>query len=306
MTKANVLTSIPLLLFLLHILSFAFLISVIYGAKKICLTVNEPIAGLFDGLIIYRYLFTGSKCFTMSATTEYSASHPPEFSVPLLKNEDLPEKSERWKDVELPVDFLVLAVNDWEFCAFLSQLNDDFYKSFEMTLGYVYFGSIRGDKEKQKVAVMKCNKGPDVQGPVIVVPKAVKKLGPKAVFIVGACAGLKKVKQGDVVLSAKVRTYAYTKDTEDGLEERGVGVPLNKLLAGVALNAGDGWEAPLKDPTKLDVKVHHDGVVLSGPRVVNDFEEKKKLMKRFHDAIALEMEAEGKGFTNDQVTLFKR
>ena len=296
MTKANVLTSIPLLLFLLHILSFAFLISVIYGAKKICLTVNEPIAGLFDGLIIYRYLFTGSKYFTMSAaTTECSASHPPEFSVPLLKNKDLPATSKHWKNVELPVDFLVLAVKDWEFRAFLSQLNDNFYKSYEKTLGPVYFGNIRGDIKKQKVAVMKCNMGPDVQGPAIVVPKAVKKLGPKAVFNVGACAGLKKVKQGDVVLSAKVRTYAYTKDTEDGLEERGLGVSLNTLLAGVAGDAGRGWEAP----TKLDVEVHHDGVVLSGPRVVNNLEEKEKLMKRFPDATSLEMEAEGKGFTID-------
>ena len=258
---------------------------------------------LFDRLIIYHSLFTGSKCFTMSGTTEDSASNPPELSdsVRLLTNKDLPSKSEDWENVKpvLPVDFLILAVKDWEFLAFLSQLDDGFYKSFHKKLGPVYFGNIRGDEKKQKVAVMKCGMGPEVQGPEIVVPKAVKKLRPKAVFNVGACAGLKEVKQGDVVLSAKVRTYAYTKDTEDGLEERGIGVPLNRLLGGVARSAAHGWQAPLKDPTKLDVEVHSDGVVLSGPRVVNSLEEKKKLMKRFSDAIALEMEAEGKGFTID-------
>ena len=102
-----------------------------------------------------------------------ATSNPPEFSDRLLTNKDLPKTSQPWEDVQLPVDFLVLVVKDWEFLAFLSQLNDDFYKSFEMTLGPVYFGSIRGDETKQKVAVMKCNMGPDVQGPVIVVLKAV-------------------------------------------------------------------------------------------------------------------------------------
>ena len=258
---------------------------------------------LHDRLIIYQSLFTGNKCFTMSGATEDSASNPPELSdsVRLLKNKDLPSISEDWKEkVEpiLPVDFLILAVKDWEFKTFLSQLNEGFFKSTHKELGYVYFGNIRGDKTKQKIAVMKCEMGPGVQGPVIVVPKAVKELRPKAVFNVGACAGLKKVKQGDVVLSAKVRTYAFTKDTEDGLEERGIAVPLDRGLGRIALNAAYGWQAPLKDPTKLDVEVHSDGVVLSGPRVVNSLEEKNKLMKRFCDAIALEMEAEGKGFTS--------
>ena len=256
---------------------------------------------LFDRLIIYHPLLTGSKCFTMSGATEDSASNPPELSVNarLLTVRDLPRKSEAWKNVELPVDFLVLAVKDWEFLAFLSQLNDDFYRSFHRAFGFVYFGNIRGDEKKQKVAVMKCFLGPDVGRPFIVVPEVVKKLRPKAVFNVGTCTGLTKVKQGDVVLSAKVRTYACTKDTEDGLEERGVGVPLNGFLRLLALTAVHGWEAPLKDPKELEVKVHSDGVVLIGSRVVNTLEEKKKLMNRFRDAISLEMEAEGKGFTID-------
>ena len=223
-------------------------------------------------------------------------------SVRLLEDKDLPGESKDWENIVkpiLPVDFLILAVKDWEFNTFLSQLDDGFFRSPRKELGYVYFGNIRGDKTKQKVAVMKCRMGGDVQGPEIVVPKAVKELRPKAVFNVGACAGLKKVKRGDVVLSAKVRAYACTKDTEDGLEERGVGAPLNRLLGRIALNAAHGWQAPLKDPTKLNVKVHSDGVVLSGPRVVNSLEEKNRLMKRFGDAISLEMEAEGKGFNID-------
>ena len=235
----------------------------------------------------------------MSGATEDSATNPPELSVRLLTNRDLPDKSKDLKNVKLPVDFLILAVKDWEFLAFLSQLNDDFYRCSDKDLGTVYFGNICGDEKKQKVAVMKCRMGPDVLGPDMVVPEAVKMLRPKAVFNVGACAGLKKVKLGDVVLSAKVRTYAHTKDTEDGLEERGVGVTLNRLLGGVALTADHGWVPPLKDSTELDVKVHCDGVVLSGPRVVNSLEEKNKLMNRFRDAISLEMEAEGKAFTID-------
>ena len=96
------------------------------------------------------------------------------------------------------------------------------------------------------------------------------------------------------MVSAKLITYASTKVMGDGIQERGVHVPLGKHLANLIRSAGDGWEAPLNNPEELDVKVHTDGVFLSGPEVVANSERLNELFTRFPDAIAIEMEGEGK------------
>ena len=76
---------------------------------------------------------------------------------------------------------------------------------------------------------------------------------PKAVFFVGYCGGLQpvKVKLGDVAISEVLITYAPSKVTKDGIEERGDRVPLKPNLAKVILNAAAGWSAPLRDPGYL-------------------------------------------------------
>ena len=114
----------------------------------------------------------------------------------------------------------------------------------------------------------------------------------------GFCGGLnsKKVKLGDVVISAKLITYAPSKVTDNDVLERGVRVPPKTYLADLIKTAGHGWEAPLKNPRNLSLKVHRDGVFLSGPEVVDSKERRDQLIKRFPDAIAIEMEGEGKGF----------
>jgi len=153
---------------------------------------------------------------------------------------------------------------------------------------------------KLKIAVIQCSPGSTVtKGSVVVVTKAIQILGPKAVFCVGFCGGLnnKKVKLGDVVISAKLITYAPSKVTDSGVLERGVSVPLKTHLADLIRSAGYGWQPPLKDPKELEVKVRRDGVFLSGPEVVDSKERRDQLIKRFPDAIAVEMEGEGKGFT---------
>ena len=127
-----------------------------------------------------------------------------------------------------------------------------------------------------------------------VVRDAVKIFRPKAVFCVGFCGGLNtnKIKLGDVVVSEKLITYAPSKVTQDGIEERGVRVPLRNRLAKLILNVGDGWKAPLKEPRELEVKIRR-GALLSGPEVVDSNERRNELIKRFPDGIAIEMEGEG-------------
>ena len=98
-----------------------------------------------------------------------------------------------------------------------------------------------------------------------------------------------------MIVSAKLITYAPTKVTENGIQERGHRVPLKKHLANLIRSAGEGWQAPLKHPRReLDVKVHRDGVFLSGPEKVQNQDRCAQLIQRFPEAVAIEMEGEGK------------
>ena len=228
-----------------------------------------------------------------------STRNPPEVSVHLLKNKDLPPNSASvpWNTVQLPIDILLLTANDCAFLSCLSVLNAPYRKSYCDKLSYVFFCDIGGEK-KLRIALVKCSKGATAPGgAVVVVKNAVEVLRPKAVFNVGFCGSMnkKKAKLGDVVVSAKLITYAPTEVTRDGIQERGVSVPLKKHLANLIRSAGDGWEAPLNNPDELDVKVHTDGVFLSGPEMVANSQRHKELSKRFSEAIAIEMEGEGKG-----------
>ncbi|KAL9978772.1 hypothetical protein ACROYT_G016328 [Oculina patagonica] len=224
-----------------------------------------------------------------------SKNDPPEIDGPPLKtNKDLPKKSEEWKDVELPIDILLLTVKDCEFLSCLSFLNG-FFRSYHDKLGKVYFSKIGDERMLLKIALIKCDKGSTGPGgSTVVVKNAVEVLGPKAVFCVGFYAGLnrEKVRLGDVVVSAKLITYAATKVLEDGIQERGVRVPVTERIAKLIRGIADGWEAPLKDPEKLKVNVHRDGVFLSGPELVDNSDRRKELVNRFPEAIAIEMEGE--------------
>ena len=100
-----------------------------------------------------------------------------------------------------------------------------------------------------------------------------------------------------MVVSAKLIPYDPTKVLASGTRERGVSVPLNKHLLNLIRSAGEGWVAPLKDPSQLKVAVPRDGVILSGPAEVASSERCKELLSRFPEAIAIEMDGEGKELT---------
>ena len=213
----------------------------------------------------------------------------------LLKQSDLPahKDSKPWHKVELPVDALLLTVKECEFLSCVSFLNPGFYKSFHSNLGYVYFGKINCGEGNTplKIAITMCEMVPN--GSTLTVKNTVTILKPKAVFCVGYCGGLSnKVKLGYVVISSKLRTYASIKVTASGIENRGIGVPLNRYLAKLVLDSNAGWKQPLKDD--VEVKVIKNGVFLSGPEVVDNEDRRAELIERFPDADAIEMEGEGK------------
>ncbi|XP_068679880.1 NLR family CARD domain-containing protein 3-like [Montipora foliosa] len=205
---------------------------------------------------------------------------PPKCRVKPPKLSDLPSASKPWRNADLPIDILLLTVEDCEFLSCFSFLDRPF-KSYKIQVGPIYFGYTgnTGDQENVKVALMKCSKGAAVPGgSLTAVKNAVKVLNPKAVFSVGMCSGLSsdKVKLGDVVVSAKLTTAA------------GFKTPVSRHVSDLVRDAPHGWVAPLENPDELEVEVHCDGDILSQTQAAMC-----DLHLQYPEAIAVETEGEG-------------
>ena len=153
------------------------------------------------------------------------------------------------KEPNLPVDILLLTVENNEFLACYQQLKNPCRWWFD-GLGYVYFEEENeSQKERVKIALLKCcggSGGPG--GSLISVKNAVTVLRPKAVISVGACSGLnsEKTKLGDVVVSSKLTTYASKVVMCDQEQSTGMRTYVSKHFLDVIKNCADGWQAPLK------------------------------------------------------------
>ncbi|XP_022809959.1 uncharacterized protein LOC111346976 [Stylophora pistillata] len=202
---------------------------------------------------------------------------PPKLSKKIPSMSDLPHIYYPWKNVELPVDILLLTVEDCEFRSCFAFLKEPF-KSYHNSIGYVFFGCMGDDQgRKVKIALMRCSKGPDVpRGSLSVSKDAISLLRPKATFSVGACSGLnsRKVKLGDVVVCAKLITAAHQ-------------TPPSSDIGNLIRHVADGWKAPLQNADEYNIKVHCDGVVLSIS------EANKDMIGQYPKAIAVEMEGGG-------------
>ena len=184
---------------------------------------------------------------------------PPPLSIKVPKMKNLSKKSKPWSDIQLPVDILLLTVEDCEFLACYAYLHNPI-KGYHNNLGYVFFGTMGGHGEEAlKVALMRCSKGGPC-GSQNVVKNAVIPLRPKAVFIVGCCRGLnpQDTKLGDVVVSSKLITEDFT-------------TPVKKNVGNLILFSSEGWDPPTT--AEEEVKVHSDSKIFSG---INDPVDAKK------------------------------
>ena len=217
-----------------------------------------------------------------TTSAQNSNASPPELNVILPSMSDLPKTSFAWSNVELPVDILLLAVENCEFLSCFAYLKEPF-KSCHINTGPVYFGCMGDDqRKKMKIALMRCSKGPGAPGGSLSVSKdAIFLLRPKAIFSVGACSGLnsKKVKLGDVVVSAKLITAAHK-------------TPPSRDIGNLIKHVADGWKAPLQNADEYNAKVHCDGVVLSISEANRD------MIRKHPEAIAVEMEGGGENHNN--------
>ena len=230
---------------------------------------------------------------------------PPKINFNLPEISELTQNFKSWKDVQLPIDILLLTGKDCEFLSCYHYIVDPF-RSYFKGLGSVYFGSFCEDQDdKLKVALMKCSEGSKVLvDGLTVVKNAVTQLKPKAVFSVGHFSGMNQesTKLGDVVLSKKLTTYSYQKVTKDGKKFCGFTTPVSREIAELINCAGHGWNPPLENPKERKVEVL-SGEVLSGTEVMHAEWRQEELMKSFPEAIAIETEGEGKISFSFEVTV---
>ena len=218
-----------------------------------------------------------------SAHDQPTRDDVPTLSIKLPEKRDLPNILKPWNDVQLPVDILLMTVEDCEFLACYTYLRNSF-KSYCKNLGYVYFGTMgeSGDVPL-RVALMTCSEGSSVPGgSMVTVKNAVVELRPKAVFSVGCLEGLNpevtRLQLGDVVVFSKLTTEAFK-------------TPVGRGIMQLVKHADDGWIPPLRSPEDHKVQVCCDGEILSGTDPISA---KRQCMSDSTKAVAFEKGGGGK------------
>ena len=220
-----------------------------------------------------------------SAHDQPARDDVPTLSIKLPEKSDLPKTLKPWNDVQLPVDILLITVEDCEFLACYAYLRKSF-RSYHKNLGYVYFG-IMGESGDVplRVALMTCSEGSSAPGgSLVTVKNAVVELRPKAVFSVGCLEGLNpevtKLQLGDVVVSSKLLTDRFK-------------TPVGRHILQLVKHANDGWIPPLRSPEDRKVKVCCDGEILTGTDPISA---KRQCMSDSIKAVAFEKGGGGKIF----------
>ena len=224
-----------------------------------------------------------------------SDAGPPQLAVGLPSIKDV---TTTFKQPDLPVDVLLVTVKNCEFLACYNELKDPFRCHFD-GLGYVYFADVVGSQPgRVKVALMKCYEGSTCPGgSLIAVKNAAPILRPKAVISVGACSGLNpnKTRLGDVIVSAKLTTYASKVKTSDQDQWAGISSYVSRRFLNIIKNCAHGWQPPLENSNREDrhINVHNNGEFLSGPEQIRAESRRKELLDRHPLAKGVEMEGEG-------------
>ena len=220
-----------------------------------------------------------------SAHDHLAKDDVPTLNIKLQKKSDLPNTSKPWNDVQLPVDILLMTVEDCEFLACYTFLRNPI-KSYQQNLGFVYFGTMgeSGDVPL-KVALMRCSEGSSVPGgSLVTVKNAVVELRPKAVFSVGCLEGLNpevtKLQLGDVVVSSKLLANGFI-------------IPVGRDILPLVKHANDGWIPPLRSPEDHKVQVCCDGEILTGTDPISA---KRQCVSDSIKAVAFEKGGGGKIF----------
>ena len=67
---------------------------------------------------------------------------------------------------------------------------------------------------------------------------------------------------------------------------------VSKNIGDLIKYAADGWKAPLNDPEALEIQVHCDAEIVTGPELVKCPKKSEELLKMFRGATAMELEGQ--------------
>jgi nucleoside phosphorylase len=190
-------------------------------------------------------------------------------------------------------DVILVFVNDNEknavYNAFKERQSRDPVVKFGEVLTYHDFGSIGG----AKVLGLQIEMGSTTRGgSSAALPEAIKETTPQYVILVGIAFGMDRKKQGlgDVLVSNKLALYEMrrigtNKKGEDVEIKRGDTAAASERILGKfrAWSSANHWqEAPV-----------HFGLMVSGEKLIDNAQFKKKLTIEYPEAIGGEMEAAG-------------
>ena len=231
---------------------------------------------------------------------------PPEIIIELPRKRDLIQNSKHWKDVQLPIDILLLTVKDYEFLSCYYYIVRPF-RSYFKGLGYVYFGGIRHDYEdvKLKVALVRYQDSIDRGYTFSALKTAACLLRPRAIFSVGYCIGMspESTKLGDVVTPIELTNCdLYQDHKEDRKDFHTTTIHIGRDMFVFSRDMGFGWKPPLENDEESKAKIHC-GHILSGSELVQAERQRDELVKSFPKAIAIDTDERRKISFSFEVTV---
>lgn len=200
----------------------------------------------------------------------------------------------RLKEVVSQVQILLLTVNEWERKALLSEMmplpgEEAILQGALSSITYRI-----GQFGNYCVAYTESTMGSGGrQGATLTAERAINELKPKVVLLLGIAFGVdrKKQKLGDVLIAESIFPYEYQKIDKKFSIRRGQAVPCGHTLSERFRMRRNDWQVVINGK-KLKVNVHQ-GLVLSGGKVINNKEFLDVLIKEFPTAIGGEMEGDG-------------
>lgn len=160
----------------------------------------------------------------------------PTLGVELPKRSDPPKETKPWSDVKLPVDILLLTLEDCEFLSCYVHLRNT-YNSYHKDLGFVFLGTMGECGEEQlKVALIRWSEGSScTHYSQITIRNPVMQLRPRAVFSVSYCVSLdpEDTKLGDVLAVNDL-----------GTTSNDLGTTATRDLSNLLRQSADGQNSP--------------------------------------------------------------
>ena len=152
-----------------------------------------------------------------------------------------------------------------------------------------YFAGTFG---KYNVLHVQCGMGSlSRNGSTLTISEAIRRWKPNAVIMLGIAFGVNEERQriGDVLVSTSVVSYEQQRVSQNEVIQRGVATISGTKLTNRFLNTKD-WIHKLPDDNSANI---YYGMLLSGEKLIDNLEFKKRLTDAYPEAIGGEMEGAG-------------